>query len=302
MVVLVTVVVASVLGTFAYRSSKAQTESLGIHDGHDGDRHGHCRPTSSRWRPIATARCCSSIVGGIVLMGLVLGFTGIIVTHRLVGPRVQAAQAHPRGGGRQAQDHGASLRKGDELQEVFEAFAEMINALRSAQAKEIAELDAAIAHAREAGVAARAARGHQGRARSHAVRNRLSRRAEEARMTLARQEMARRAEQHVARHLVRQGLPHRGDERAGGAAWSSMWWRSARACWWSARSGPARANRFGTPGETISHVKIARVREATRAWLRKEGRTGQAVRLDAAALTFDGPGGAPRMEYYEGAL
>jgi len=90
---------------------------------------------------------------GIVLMGLVLGFTGIIVTHRLVGPAYKLRKLiHEVAAGKlKIMGH---LRKGDELQEVFEAFAEMINSLRAAQAKEIAELDAAISHAREAGVAA----------------------------------------------------------------------------------------------------------------------------------------------------
>lgn len=63
------------------------------------------------------------------------------------------------------------------------------------------------------------------------------------------------------------------------------------------------SDRFGSPAETIDYRKVARVREATRRWLEREGRLGQAVRLDAAALTFDGPQATVgRMEYYEGAL
>jgi putative endonuclease len=120
-------------------------------------------------------------------------------------------------------------------------------------------------------------------------------------MTIARQEMARRAEQHVARHLEGQGFRIVGmNVRAGRLELDVVAERAGLlvVCEVRART----SDRFGSPGETISHVKIARVREATRVWMRKEGRTGQAVRLDAAALTFDGPGGAPRMEYYEAAL
>ena len=150
-VVVVTVVVATVLGAFAYRSSKEQTESLGIQMAMmeiDGELQTDLEQMSAdRDREVLL-----SIVGGIVLMGLVLGFTGIIVTHRLVGPAYKLRKLiHEVAAGKlKIMGH---LRKGDELQEVFEAFAEMINALRAAQAKEIAELDAAISHAREAGVA-----------------------------------------------------------------------------------------------------------------------------------------------------
>jgi hypothetical protein len=43
------------------------------------------------------------------------------------------------------------LRKGDELQEVFEAFERMVESLRKAQQEEVDLLDAAIQKAREAG-------------------------------------------------------------------------------------------------------------------------------------------------------
>lgn len=151
MVVLVTVMVASVLGVFVYRSSKAQTESLTIQMAMmdiDGSLQGSLEEMSeARDREVLL-----SIIGGIVLMGLVLGFTGIVVTHRLVGPAYKLRLLIHEVASGKLKIMG-TLRKGDELQEVFEAFADMITALRAAQAKEIAELDAGIAHAREAGVA-----------------------------------------------------------------------------------------------------------------------------------------------------
>lgn len=151
MVVLVTVVVASVLGTFAYRSSKAQTESLTIQMA----MMEIDAPLQTNLEEMAAGRdreVLMSIIGGIVLMGLVLGFTGIIVTHRLVGPAYKLRKLIHEVAAGKLKIMG-TLRKGDELQEVFEAFAEMITSLRAAQAKEIAELDAGLADAREAGVA-----------------------------------------------------------------------------------------------------------------------------------------------------
>jgi hypothetical protein len=154
MVVLVTVIVASVLGSFVYRSSKAQTESLNLQmmamqqDLDDQTLALIQEESADRDREVLL-----NIIGGIVLMGFILGFTGIIVTHRLVGPAYKLRLLIHEVSSGKLKIMG-KLRKGDELQEVFEAFAEMITSLRAAQAKEIAELDAAIAHAREAGVPA----------------------------------------------------------------------------------------------------------------------------------------------------
>lgn len=53
------------------------------------------------------------------------------------------------------------------------------------------------------------------------------------------------------------------------------------------------------PAETISGKKLARVRRATAMWLRREKLGRVHARIDAAAVVFDGPGGEPRVEYYE---
>ena len=53
------------------------------------------------------------------------------------------------------------------------------------------------------------------------------------------------------------------------------------------------------PAETIVGRKLERVRRATAKWLR-EARLGKVrVRIDAAAVIFDGPEGEPRIDYYE---
>lgn len=95
-------------------------------------------------------RVLLSILGGIVLLALAVGFTGIVVTHKVVGPSFKlkrllrdVADGHLKVEGR--------LRKGDELQDVFIAFEDMVQSLRDRQAQEIAHLDAAIEKAKAAG-------------------------------------------------------------------------------------------------------------------------------------------------------
>jgi len=53
------------------------------------------------------------------------------------------------------------------------------------------------------------------------------------------------------------------------------------------------------PAETIRGKKLARVRRATAVWLRAQRLGPVRTRIDAAAVVFDGPGGEPRIEYYE---
>jgi methyl-accepting chemotaxis protein len=155
MVVGVTIVVAAVLGYQAYKYSTGQTELLNIEkmeaatvNGTDtnaqfiADLEGYAREAD---RKVALA-----VMGGIGVLALALGFTGIVVTHRLVGPayrlkqllkQVSAGSLHPAG----------SLRKHDELQEVFTAFQDMVTSLRSRREQELAALDDAIERAKASG-------------------------------------------------------------------------------------------------------------------------------------------------------
>jgi nitrogen fixation/metabolism regulation signal transduction histidine kinase len=101
----------------------------------------------------ADRKVALSIVLGVLLLALALGATGIIVTHRLVGPayRLKRLLRDVRDGRLVVRGR---LRKGDELQDIFEAFQEMIVSLRSGQERQIAMLEAAIERARVAGVPA----------------------------------------------------------------------------------------------------------------------------------------------------
>ncbi len=151
MVVLVTVAVASVLGWFAYDHSRGQTESMSLTIAMQPDMNPEAAADLEGWARAEDRKVLTSIVVGILGLAIALGFTGIVVTHKLVGPAykmrlllTQVAEGKLKLDGR--------LRKGDELQELFEAFANMVESLREAQAREVAELDAAIAHAKEAGL------------------------------------------------------------------------------------------------------------------------------------------------------
>jgi methyl-accepting chemotaxis protein len=150
-VVLVTVLVGGVLGYFAYDYSRGQTQALSIQMMDQPDLDAEAMSSIMAQAEARDRQVLYSIVGGIVILAIALGLTGIVVTHRVVGPayklrrllgEVAEGKLHVEG----------RLRRGDELQEVFEAFARMLESLRSKQATEVSELDAALERAREAGV------------------------------------------------------------------------------------------------------------------------------------------------------
>lgn len=151
MVVGVTIAVASVLGFFAWRFSHEQSEALNATLVANAEFMDDATIASLNEEAAAADRLTGlAIVGGIAFLALALAFTGIIVTHRVVGPAYKmrlllrdVAEGRLKVQGR--------LRKGDELQEVFEAFEAMIIALRANQETEIAQLDEAIDKARAAG-------------------------------------------------------------------------------------------------------------------------------------------------------
>ncbi len=88
----------------------------------------------------------TGIVTLVLILAVALGLTGIVVTHRVVGPAyklklllrdVAGGSLNTRGG----------LRKGDELQDVGLAFKEMVVALRARREDELAQLERALAKA-----------------------------------------------------------------------------------------------------------------------------------------------------------
>lgn len=146
MVVAVTFLVASGLGYVAYRESQAQTEMLTVNMALAGETADFIEATARS----ADQALLLKIVAGIAILVLALGITGILVTHRVVGPAYKlkslfrhVADGHLRVYGR--------LRKGDELWDVFDEFEKMILKLRANQRGEIDRLDKIIANAKEAG-------------------------------------------------------------------------------------------------------------------------------------------------------
>jgi hypothetical protein len=84
-----------------------------------------------------------TLVGALSLLVVLIGFAGILVTHKVAGPIYKMK--------RQIADVGAGrlkipgkLRKGDELVEFFETFETMVVNLRQRQEEEIEKLERAI--------------------------------------------------------------------------------------------------------------------------------------------------------------
>lgn len=90
------------------------------------------------------------LVIGLTLMVFLLGIVGIYFTHKVVGPIYKMKMLLRQVGDGKLNFQGR-LRKGDELQDFFETFQQMVDKLKDRQAKEVATLEAAMAEARHDG-------------------------------------------------------------------------------------------------------------------------------------------------------
>jgi methyl-accepting chemotaxis protein len=153
MVVGVTVVVAAVLGYQAYTYSTGQTELLNIErmERKGGEIDERFIADLDRYARAEDRKVLLAVLGGIAVLAFALGITGIVVTHRLVGPAFRLKQVLNHVSAGRLQVPGA-LRKHDELQDVFEAFQVMVKNLRESRELDLRELDTALDHARAAGV------------------------------------------------------------------------------------------------------------------------------------------------------
>jgi hypothetical protein len=84
-----------------------------------------------------------SLVGGLALMVVMIGLLGIYFTHKVAGPIYKMKRLLAQVG------HGnlhveARLRKGDELQDFFDAFTQMVAGLRGIEKGQLAEIVKAI--------------------------------------------------------------------------------------------------------------------------------------------------------------
>jgi methyl-accepting chemotaxis protein len=153
MVVGVTVVVAAVLGFQAYTYSTGQTQLLNIErmERKGGQIDEQLIADLDRYARAEDRKVMLAVLAGIAALAAALGLTGIVVTHRMVGPAFRLKNALRKVSAGRLQVDGA-LRKHDELQDVFEAFQQMVQNLRDARELELRELDDALAKARAAGV------------------------------------------------------------------------------------------------------------------------------------------------------
>lgn len=151
MVLLVTVAVAGVLGYVAYDFSKGQTEAFTTQLAAQPDLDPAIASDLEQLARQEDRRVRNAIITGVLLMTLALGITGIIVTHRVVGPayRMRRLFEHVGEGHLEVT---TGIRKGDELQDLYRSFAEMVESLREQRAEEIERLEDTLIKMEAAGV------------------------------------------------------------------------------------------------------------------------------------------------------
>jgi nitrogen fixation/metabolism regulation signal transduction histidine kinase len=151
MVVAVTLVVASVFGAFVYDFSRGLTESsLANQMLHDEYQDAAALKSLQAAAEAEDRKVLMAIIAGIALLSVALGLTGIVVTHKVVGPAYKLRKLIDEIAGGKLRVVG-SLRKGDELQEIFESFASMVETLRAERLRDIELLEAAVADASAGG-------------------------------------------------------------------------------------------------------------------------------------------------------
>jgi nitrogen fixation/metabolism regulation signal transduction histidine kinase len=85
----------------------------------------------------------ASLVSGLALMVLLIGLLGIYFTHKVAGPvyKMKRLLKHVGQGNLRVD---ARLRKGDELQDFFDAFTHMVAGLRDMEKRQLDDVDKAI--------------------------------------------------------------------------------------------------------------------------------------------------------------
>jgi methyl-accepting chemotaxis protein len=151
MVLFVTISVASVLGYIAYDFSKGQTEAFTAQLAAQPDLDEQTAADLERFANAEDRKVRNAIVLGVVLLTIALGLTGILVTHRVVGPayRMKRLFEHVGEGHLRVT---TGIRKGDELQDLYRSFAEMVESLREQRDEDIARLEDTVTKMEAAGV------------------------------------------------------------------------------------------------------------------------------------------------------
>lgn len=148
MVVGVTFVVASVLGAFVYDFSTSLTDSMMVNELLLDEYQGSASFQQIEERARAFDRfVLISIILGVLSLVVALGLTGIVVTHKVVGPAYKMRLLLSEIGEGRLSLRGR-LRRGDELQSLFVSVEEMVDRLRAEREEQIDALDRAIAKLR----------------------------------------------------------------------------------------------------------------------------------------------------------
>lgn len=151
MVVVVTVAVASVLGVAAYRFSQQQSDVLAAQIAATPDLDPETAADLERFARQEDVKVRNAIIAGVLLLTVALGITGILVTHRVVGPAYRMRRLFEGIGAGKLQIT-TGIRKGDELQELYRSFADMVESLRDQRSEEIAQLEETLASMESAGI------------------------------------------------------------------------------------------------------------------------------------------------------
>jgi hypothetical protein len=88
-------------------------------------------------------RMIMSMVGALALLVVLIGLLGIYFTHKVAGPVFKMKRLLREVGDGNLHVE-ARLRKGDELQDFFDAFTQMLSGLRKFEEKQLDELEAAM--------------------------------------------------------------------------------------------------------------------------------------------------------------
>ena len=91
-----------------------------------------------------------SLVAGLLLLVVLIGLLGIYFTHKVVGPIYKMKMLLRQVGDGKLNFYG-KLRKGDELQDFFEVFEQMVDKLKARQRGEVETLESAMSEAKRSG-------------------------------------------------------------------------------------------------------------------------------------------------------
>ncbi len=171
LVALIAAAVGIGLGSLAYRYSRDQTQGLGTQLAND---QGIDPELARDLMDLARQEDMHLALGigvGVMLLVVAVFLAGIVVTHRFAGPGYRMTRIMDEIGKGKLATSGA-LRKGDELQEVFDALNRMVDGLRRMQSEDLTAVEQALKTARENGAASSTA--SQLDALSQRMRKRLS--------------------------------------------------------------------------------------------------------------------------------